>query len=92
MTPIIEVQHLSKTYQMGQTAVHALKDISLNIYKNEYVALMGHSGSGKSTLMNLLGCLDTPTTGQYHLNHTDVSLMSDEELAVVRNKDIHLYD
>ncbi|MEN0046292.1 MAG: ABC transporter ATP-binding protein [Bacteroidota bacterium] len=88
MTPIIEVQHLSKTYQMGQTAVHALKDISLNIYKNEYVALMGHSGSGKSTLMNLLGCLDTPTTGQYHLNHTDVSLMSDEELAVVRNKDI----
>ncbi|MEM8524093.1 MAG: ABC transporter ATP-binding protein [Bacteroidota bacterium] len=88
MTPIIEVQHLSKTYQMGQTAVHALKDVSLNIYKNEYVALMGHSGSGKSTLMNLLGCLDTPTTGNYRLNATDVSLMSDEELAVVRNKDI----
>jgi len=88
MTPIITVQNLSKTYQMGQTAVHALKDISLNIYKNEYVALMGHSGSGKSTLMNLLGCLDTPSTGSYQLNNTDVSLMSDEDLAVVRNKDI----
>ncbi|MEL6719378.1 MAG: ABC transporter ATP-binding protein, partial [Bacteroidota bacterium] len=88
MTPIISVQNLSKTYQMGQTAVHALKDVSLSIHQNEYVALMGHSGSGKSTLMNLLGCLDTPTNGRYHLNNTDVSLMSDEELAVVRNKDI----
>lgn len=71
---------------MGAQKVYALKDISLNIYKNDYVALMGPSGSGKSTLMNLLGCLDTPTTGSYLLNHEDVSDMTDEELAEVRNQ------
>lgn len=86
--PIIAVQQLKKTYRMGQNVVHALKDVSLAIHKNEYVALMGHSGSGKSTLMNLLGCLDTPTEGTYFLNGTDVSLMSDEELAAVRNREI----
>lgn len=88
MKPIIAVQHLKKTYQMGQNIVHALKDVSLSIHENEYVALMGHSGSGKSTLMNLLGCLDTPTDGSYFLNDTDVSLMSDEDLAAVRNREI----
>ncbi|MEM9887127.1 MAG: ABC transporter ATP-binding protein [Bacteroidota bacterium] len=87
-TPIIAIENIKKTYQMGQTAVHALKGINLQIYKNEYVALMGHSGSGKSTLMNLLGCLDTPSAGKYLLNNTDVSLMTDEALAATRNKEI----
>ena len=85
---IISVSDLKKTYIMGQTKVHALQSISLNIRKNEYVALMGPSGSGKSTLMNLLGCLDTPTSGEYDLNGTDVATMTDNELAEVRNKEI----
>ncbi len=88
MQPIIEVQNLKKTYIMGVTQVNALKDISLNISRNEYVALMGPSGSGKSTLMNLLGCLDTPSAGSYVLNDIDVATMSDNELAEVRNKEI----
>lgn len=85
---IISVENLKKTYIMGPTEVHALKTITLDIEKNEYVALMGPSGSGKSTLMNLLGCLDTPTAGDYILNSTNVSTMTDGELAEVRNKEI----
>lgn len=73
---------------MGGEPIHVLKDISLNIYKNEYVALMGPSGSGKSTLMNILGCLDTTTSGTYILNGKDVSKMPDDELAEIRNKEI----
>jgi len=86
--PIIQISELGKTYVMGNEKVHALKTITLNIKKNEYVALMGPSGSGKSTLMNLLGCLDTPTRGKYLLNGSDVSKMEDDELAEVRNKEI----
>ena len=83
---VIEIADIKKTYHMGTQIVEALKDITLNIDSNEYVALMGPSGSGKSTLMNLLGCLDTPTSGRYLLNGTDVSEMDDDELAAVRNK------
>ena len=86
--PIIQISELGKTYVMGQEKVHALKTITLDIKKNEYVALMGPSGSGKSTLMNLLGCLDTPTRGKYLLNGNDVSKMEDDDLAEVRNKEI----
>lgn len=86
MSEVIRTESLKKTYYMGSQTVRALKDISLTIENNEYVALMGPSGSGKSTLMNLLGCLDTPTEGSYILNGTDVSEMIDDELAVVRNK------
>ena len=85
---VISVQDLKKTYIMGTTEVHALKSITMDILSNEYVALMGPSGSGKSTLMNLLGCLDTPTAGEYVLNGTNVSTMVDSELAEVRNKEI----
>lgn len=88
MREIISVTDLKKTYIMGSEKVHALRGVSVNINKNEYVALMGPSGSGKSTLMNLLGCLDTPTSGTYILNGIDVSSMSDSELAAVRNKEI----
>ncbi len=88
MNSMISVQELKKTYIMGLEKVHALQSITLDIKKNEFVALMGPSGSGKSTLMNLLGCLDTPTSGRYWLNGTDVSSMSDSELAEVRNKEI----
>ncbi len=88
MDPIISVKELRKTYIMGVEKIHALKNVSVDIRKNEYVALMGPSGSGKSTLMNLLGCLDTPSSGKYHLNDIDVSEMSDGELAEVRNKEI----
>jgi len=73
---------------MGSETVHALRDVSLNIVRGEYVAIMGPSGSGKSTLMNLLGCLDTPTSGRYELNGTDVSEMDDNDLADVRNREI----
>lgn len=85
---LISIQHLNKTYIMGTEKVEALKDVSVDIAKNEYVALMGPSGSGKSTLMNLLGCLDSPTSGQYWLNGIEVSTMDDGELAEVRNKQI----
>lgn len=88
MNPIISVKSLKKTYIMGTEKVHALKSITLDIKKNEYVALMGPSGSGKSTLMNLLGCLDTPTSGDYVLNGTNVSMMDDGDLAEARNKEI----
>lgn len=86
--PLISIENLRKTYIMGDSEVKALQSASLNIYKNEYVALMGPSGSGKSTLMNLLGCLDTPTSGVYSLNGNNVANMADEELAIVRNKEI----
>ncbi len=88
MNPIISVRNLVKTYYMGANVVNALQGVDLNISKNEYVALMGPSGSGKSTLMNLIGCLDTPTSGEYILNGSNVSTMDDGELAAVRNKEI----
>lgn len=86
--PIISVKELSRTYVMGTEMVHALRSVSLEIRKNEYVALMGPSGSGKSTLMNILGCLDTPSSGEYYLNDQLVSDMRDGELAAIRNKEI----
>ncbi|HVY76816.1 MAG TPA: ABC transporter ATP-binding protein [Puia sp.] len=85
---IIELDDIRKSYFMGKQAVPVLKGISLEIFKNEYVALMGPSGSGKSTLMNILGCLDSPTEGKYILNGQDVSKMEDDALAEVRNKEI----
>ena len=85
---LIEIQELRKTYIMGVEEVRALDGVSLKISSNEYVALMGPSGSGKSTLMNLLGCLDTPTAGDYFLNSTNVSTMLDSDLAEIRNKEI----
>ncbi|MCC7507354.1 MAG: ABC transporter ATP-binding protein [Saprospiraceae bacterium] len=85
---MISIEHLNKTYIMGAEKVEALKDVSLNIDRNEYVALMGPSGSGKSTLMNLLGCLDSPTSGKYYLNDIEVSTMDDSDLAEVRNRQI----
>jgi putative ABC transport system ATP-binding protein len=86
--PIISVKELSRTYIMGAEMVHALRSVTLEIKKNEYVALMGPSGSGKSTLMNILGCLDTPSSGEYYLNNQLVSDMRDGELAAIRNKEI----
>lgn len=85
---IIHLDNIQKSYFMGSQAIPVLKGISLDIFKNEYVALMGPSGSGKSTLMNILGCLDTPTNGKYVLNGHDVSKMSDDSLADVRNIEI----
>ena len=87
-TPIIRLQDIRKSYIMGRQALQVLKGVSLDIYKNEYVALMGPSGSGKSTLMNILGCLDTPTSGTYILNGQNVSTMLDDALADVRNIEI----
>jgi putative ABC transport system ATP-binding protein len=86
MEPIITIQNLQRFYTMGATVVKALQSVSLDVYPNEYVALMGASGSGKSTLMNLLGCLDTPTGGEYWLDGERVSAMNDSELAEIRNK------
>jgi putative ABC transport system ATP-binding protein len=88
MQPIIELSNIKKQYKIGTEEIHALSGVSLNIYKNEYVALMGPSGSGKSTLMNMLGCLDSPTSGEYILNNLAVAKMTDNELAEVRNKQI----
>ena len=88
MNEVIEIKKIRKTFLLGTQFIEALKDVSLTIYRNEYVALMGPSGSGKSTLMNILGCLDTPTSGSYLLNDTEVAKMSDDELAFVRNKEI----
>lgn len=88
MEPIIELKDIKKEYKIGTEEIHALSGVTLNIYKNEYVALMGPSGSGKSTLMNMLGCLDSPTSGEYILNKLAVAQMSDNELAEVRNKQI----
>lgn len=86
MEPIITIKDLQRHYTMGTTVVKALQSVSLDVYPNEYVALMGASGSGKSTLMNLLGCLDTPTNGEYWLDGERVSTMNDSELAEIRNK------
>ena len=88
MKKIIEIENLQKIYQMGNQTINALAGINLSINKNEYVALMGPSGSGKSTLMNMLGCLDTPTTGNYFLNTKNVSTLNDDDLAHIRNKEI----
>lgn len=85
---VISIKNISKKYVMGEQIIAALKDVSLSIMRNEYVALMGPSGSGKSTLMNILGCLDTPTSGSYLLNGKEVSKMEDDELAYIRNKEI----
>jgi putative ABC transport system ATP-binding protein len=88
MSSIIHLEGIRKSYFMGKQELQVLKGINLDIHKNEYVALMGPSGSGKSTLMNILGCLDSPTSGQYVLNGQDVSKMADDNLADVRNKEI----
>lgn len=88
MRSLIELKDIAKIYQMGSLKVKALQNISLDIKENEYVALMGPSGSGKSTLMNILGCLDTPSLGDYILNNTDVSRLEDNQLAEIRNKEI----
>ncbi len=88
MSEIIALRSIQKKYFIGEIVVAAIADISLRINKNEYVAIMGPSGSGKSTLMNIVGCLDTPTAGQYVLNETDVSKLEDNELAEIRNKEI----
>lgn len=88
MPPIIELKNIARTYRVGSETIHALRSVTLDISKNEYVALMGPSGSGKSTLMNVLGCLDTPSDGEYMLNNIAVSKMSDNNLAEVRNKEI----
>jgi len=85
---IIRLEDITRFYQVGTVTVKALDGVSVSIYKNEFVALMGPSGSGKSTMMNVLGCLDTPTSGKYVLNGIDVSKQSDNELAEVRNKEI----
>ena len=85
---VIEIRNIIRDFKLGQQTVHVLKGIDLDIKKGEYVAIMGPSGSGKSTLMNLLGCLDTPTSGTYVLNGKDVSKMSDDELAEIRNTEI----
>lgn len=88
MDNIIQVKNISRVYKVGLETIYALRSITLSIAKNEYVALMGSSGSGKSTLMNVLGCLDTPSGGEYYLNNIDVSRLSDNELAEIRNKQI----
>ena len=85
---VISTENISRKFQVGSTVINALDKVSLTIKKNEYVALMGTSGSGKSTLMNILGCLDTPSSGKYCLNEIDVSVLNESDLAVVRNKEI----
>jgi len=87
-TPLIEIQSIKRYYQMGSETVKALDSVDLQIFKNEYVAIMGQSGSGKTTMMNILGCLDTPTGGKYILNNKDVSSLNDNSLAEIRNKEI----
>ena len=88
MTAVIRVRDLTRAYEMGTERILALQGVNLDIGRNEYVAIMGPSGSGKSTMMNLLGCLDTPTGGEYWLNGEEVSRLSDDALARVRNREI----
>jgi len=88
MTPVIDIREVWKTYDLGETQVHALRGVSLKILPNEYVAIMGPTGSGKSTLMNMLGCLDTPTSGHYEFKGVNVAVMNDNELARIRNREI----
>ncbi len=88
MNEIIEINKLKKTFKVGSETINALNDVSLKVYKNEYLSLMGASGSGKSTLMNILGCLDSPTCGSYFLNGIDVSKLPDNSLAEIRNNKI----
>src|SRR5436853_1205123 len=85
---LIHLQKISRRYEMGSETIHALREVSLEIQRGEYVAIMGPSGSGKSTMMNLIGCLDTPTSGEYILNEVQVSQMDDNQLAEIRNKEI----
>src|SRR5277367_6670144 len=85
---VIAIEDVTKLYQMGEETIHALRGVSLSIHRNEYLAIMGPSGSGKSTLMNMLGCLDTPTSGRYEFNGHDVAAMVDDELAEIRNREI----
>ena len=85
---VIDIENITKHYVMGEETVHALRGVSLQIHRNEYLAIMGPSGSGKSTLMNMLGCLDTPSSGRYEFNGKDVSAMDDDELADIRNREI----
>ena len=85
---VIDIRGVTKLYRMGDEIVHALRGVALQVHSNEYMAIMGPSGSGKSTLMNMLGCLDTPTSGHYEFNGKDVSRMSDDELAAIRNREI----
>lgn len=85
---VIDIENITKHYVMGEETVHALRGVTMQIHRNEYLAIMGPSGSGKSTLMNMLGCLDTPSSGRYEFNGKDVSSMDGDELAEIRNKEI----
>ncbi|HWA10379.1 MAG TPA: ABC transporter ATP-binding protein [Opitutaceae bacterium] len=85
---VIEIEGVTKLYVMGEETIHALRGVNLQIRRNEYLAIMGPSGSGKSTLMNMLGCLDTPTSGRYEFNGKNVASMADDELAEIRNREI----
>src|SRR6266403_2162161 len=85
---VIDIENITKDYVMGEEVVRALRGVSLRIHRNEYIAIMGPSGSGKSTLMNMVGCLDTPTSGRYGFNGRNVAEMDDDELAAIRNREI----
>jgi putative ABC transport system ATP-binding protein len=85
---LIAIRDLHRVYQVGTEEVHALNGVSLDIQRNEYLAIMGPSGSGKSTLMNIVGCLDTPSRGSYRLNDREIGALSDDDLASIRNKEI----
>jgi putative ABC transport system ATP-binding protein len=85
---VIDIENITKEYVMGEEIIHALRGVTLQIRRNEYLAIMGPSGSGKSTLMNMLGCLDTPTSGRYEFNGKNVSEMDGDELAAIRNREI----